>query len=263
MINHESVTSVAGLGPGGEGNPSACSSQTAVPDGGFSKDEFESPALWPALGAQISGWSLIGLPIPEDETHHQGPPRRWGKRPPLQFPLLGKKKKRTPPSPPQYTPLAVRRDSAGSPVERPRSPPPGRREHPEERTGVAREADPAPPRTGHARQPEAPSRKPSRQLRSGRGSGGGLPAGQERGRAGPGGLLVPGSLALGRESAIGAEPARRPAPDFVPLRGAPRRVEKNPGGGGDSRASESRGGGGGPASGSREAGSDPSLAGPA
>ncbi|KAM7330095.1 hypothetical protein ACRRTK_011708 [Alexandromys fortis] len=111
----------------------------------------------------------------------------WGMRSPLQFPLLETKRTRTYPPPPAPNPsvhvpgLAVLRDSTGSPVERPRSPPPGRREHPEERTGVAREADPASPRTGHARQPEAPSRKPSCQLRSGRGSGGGLPAGQERG----------------------------------------------------------------------------------
>lgn len=178
---------------------------------------------------------------------------------------LKRKRTYTPPHTPRvHVPrLAVLRDSAGSPVERPRSPPPGRREHPEERTGVAREADPAPPRTGHARQPEAPSRKPSCQLRSGPGSGGGLLAGQERGgpvRAGCS-SREPSTRAGGRDR-CGARTPPCPAPDFVPRRGA-RRVEKNSGGCDDSRASESRGGGGGPASRSRAAGSDPSLAGPA
>lgn len=104
------------------------------------------------------------------------------------------------------------RDSAGSPAERPRSPPPGRREHPEERTSVAREADPALPRTGHARQPEAPSQKPSRQLGGGRSSGGGLPAGREQGgpvRAGCS-SREPGKRTGERDR--DAEPARRPAP---------------------------------------------------
>lgn len=60
------------------GRKSQCTSQTAVPEGGFSKAEFESPALWPAVAAQISGWLLIGLLIPEDETSHLGPCRQVG-----------------------------------------------------------------------------------------------------------------------------------------------------------------------------------------
>lgn len=64
----------------------------------------------------------------------------------------------------------------------------------------------------------------------------------------------PGSLALGRESAIGCR-ARTPplCPGFRSAAGSSARG-KNPGGCDDSRASESRGGGAGPASGSRAGG---------
>lgn len=183
------------------------------------------------------------------------------REPHLQFPFLETKRTLPRPRPhPQHTPRqAVLRDSAGSLVERPRSPPPGRREHPEERTGVAREADPAPPRTGHARQPEVPSQKPSRQLGGGRSSGGGLPAGREQGEPVRAGCSSrePGTRTGERDrvqSPHAALPRFRSA-----ARGSAR--GKNSGGCHDSRASESRGGGGAPASGSRAAGSDPSLSG--
>lgn len=183
------------------------------------------------------GLALIGHLIPEDETHHLGPSRRGEKRPPLQFPLLETKEKRTPSLHLPRTPVHPTRCPAGLrwvpgrasavPAPRPPGTPGGTdRRRAGSRPGSA--ADWACSAAGGSKS-EAFSPAPQR-------------PGQRRraacwtgaGRAGGGRAARPGSLALGRESAIGAEPARRPAPDSVPRRGAPRRVEKNSGGCDDS-----------------------------
>ncbi|CAO2585200.1 hypothetical protein LEMLEM_LOCUS3497 [Lemmus lemmus] len=228
-----------------------------------------------ALRCLLAAWRCViyeaGRPLVfgadgSDETSYLGPCRRGGKRSPLQFPLLETERKRTyPPPSPILLSTSHGSLSCGTPLG-PRSSVHG----------------PRPPAAGNTRRNGPASRGKQTRLRRGLGmlgsrrlqvgsllassaAAGVAAAGCRLDRSGEGRCgraALPGSLALGRESAIGAEPARLPAPDFVPQRGA-RRVEKNSGSCDDSRASESRGGGGGPASRSRAAGSDPSLAGPA